>query len=330
MSSIDAPPPLPDPAERFLAHLAVEKGYSPATLAAYRRDLEQFEDFLQRKTSVSGPLGLDQAERLDKRHIRDFLADLHRLRVKKSSMARKLSTLRSLFRFLAGKGLISHNPAALVHNPKQDKPHPRALNVDQAYALVEQGPKRKKNGDGDPAVDEAERLRDAALAELLYGAGLRISEALDLDILHADPNAPALRVMGKGSKERLAPLGEQARAALRAYIRKRRALDPTGREPALFLGRRGKRLNRRQANRILEAMAAAAGIPQHISAHALRHSFATHLLEAGADLRGVQELLGHARLSTTQRYTHLNLGKIIEIYDKAHPKAKDASPAKKK
>lgn len=330
MSSTDAPIPLPEPAERFLAHLAVEKGYSPATLAAYRRDLEQFEGFLQRKPAPGAAQSLAQAEALDKRRIRDFLAELHRLRIKKSSMARKLSTLRSLFRFLAAKGLISHNPAALVHNPKQDKPHPRALNVDQAFALVEQGPKRKKNGETalDKLLDQVERLRDTALAELLYGSGLRVSEALGLDLLHADPNAAALRVMGKGSKERLAPLGEQSRAALRAYVQQRAALDPTGKEPALFLGRRGKRLNRRQANRILEAMAAAAGLPQRISAHALRHSFATHLLEAGADLRGVQELLGHARLSTTQRYTHMNLGKIIEVYDKAHPKAQ--APSKKK
>jgi len=320
MSSTDAiTPVLPEPAERFLAHLLVEKGYSPATLAAYRRDLEQFESFLRRRPAAA--LTLAAADCLDKRNIRDFVAELHRQGVKKSSMARKLSTLRSLFRFLAAKGLATHNPALRVHNPKQDKPHPRVLNVDQAFALVGDGGKGER-GKGGTEIDEAERVRDVALAELLYGAGLRVSEALGIDLLQLDPNAVAVRVMGKGSKERVAPLGEHARVALKAYLRLRKALDPQGAEKALFLGRRGKRLNRRQANRILESMAAEAGLPQRISAHVLRHSFATHLLEAGADLRGVQELLGHVRLSTTQRYTHLNLGKIIEIYDKAHPKAR--------
>lgn len=314
MSLIDAnQTAIPDSVGAFLGHLAVEKGYSDATLAAYERDLIQFQVFLASRKAT-----LAQPNSLTRDHVRGYLADLHRKGVKKSSMARKLSSLRTYFKFLLSKGLASSNPVAGVSNPKQDIRHPKALNVDQAIALmearVEAGP---------------EGVRDLALAELLYGAGLRISEALNLDINDFDADSSVLRILGKGSKERLAPMGNSAVRRVNQYLDQRQAFDPEPSEQALFLGVRGGRLNRRQANRILEKMADLAGLPQGISPHTLRHSFATHMLESGADLRSVQELLGHERLSTTQRYTHLNLTRLVKVYDKTHPRAIGLSKTEK-
>lgn len=301
----------PELVERFLTHLEAEKGVSPHTLAAYRRDLMQFQDFL-----VAGERGsLDDPAAVTKAHVRAYLTELHRLRTAKSTMARKLSALRSLFRYLVAKKLAPANPAAQVANPKQESRHPRSLNVDQAFALLKDSGPAKGQG-------KAEHLRDLALAELLYGSGLRISEALALNVRDCDPASGVVRVLGKGGKERLAPLSDMSVRVLEAYMAVRGELNATGAETALFLGARGGRLQRRQANRILEKLAAAAGLPQSISPHGLRHSFATHLLENGADLRGVQELLGHSRLATTQRYTHLTLARVVEAYDKSHPKAK--------
>lgn len=302
----------PEPLQAFLDHLAVSKGYSPATLAAYAQDLLQFHHFLHRHPDT--PTGLAAPETVQREHLRRYLAELHRQGLAKSSLARKLSTLRSFFRHCAARGRLEHNPAQGLRNPKQDKPQPKALNVDQSLALL-QG----KTARPPAPTDVALRLRDIALAELLYGAGLRISEALGLDVRHISPSDPTVRVLGKGGKERLAPLGVGAQEALAAYLQLRPLLDAGGREPALFLGARGGRLQRRQANRIVAALAQEAGLPQRVSPHMLRHSFATHLLQAGADLRSVQELLGHARLATTQRYTHLELGRLIATYDKAHP-----------
>lgn len=296
---------LPDMALVFLSHLDFEKGYSQATVDAYGRDLEQFEGFLQTK-------GLTLANPGDvaKLHVRGYLTDLHRLKTAKSSVSRKLSTLRSYFKYLTKSGLVSANPVAGIKNPKQESRHPKALNVDQALALMEAG------------VGDAPRdLRDLALAELLYGSGLRISEALGLDLEDIDLPSGIVRVMGKGSKERVSPLSDASCERLRRYLAVRMEFNASPSEQSLFLGDRGARLQRRQANRILERLAKIASLPEHVHPHMLRHSFATHLLESGADLRSVQELLGHARLTTTQRYTHLNLDKLTQTYDKAHPKS---------
>lgn len=310
-------PPLPDMAEMFMAHLAVEKGYSDATVQAYARDLHQFESYLQQRS-----LGLDTPHEITRQVVQGFLAELHRQRMNKSSMGRKLSSLRGFFRFLAKRKLITAIPTDGVRNPKTDTRHPKGLNVDQTFAVLDE--RRQKTAE---AVRNREHpgeqlTRDLALAELLYGSGLRISEALGLNVDDVQPASGLVRVMGKGSKERVVPLSDTARQALDAWIRLRPALDATGREKALFLGARGGRLNRRQATRIIEDLCKRAGLPQAVSPHGLRHSFATHLLEAGADMRSVQELLGHARLTTTQRYTHLNLARLVEVYDKAHPKAR--------
>ena len=315
-ANAEIPPP---PVQAFLVHLEGAKGYSQATLASYGRDLEQLEQFLNGRGET-----LAELKGVGRESIRGFLAELHRQGTKKSSIARKLSALRSFFRHMLRLQAIAADPMAGIRNPKQDKAHPRTLNVDQAFAMLD-----NVLGAGKQGASEAERLRNLALAELLYGSGLRVSEALGLDVLDADPAAGHVRVMGKGSKERIVPLSDASRLALAAYLKVRGELTPKPEEKALFLGVRGKRLQRRQANRIIAILAEEAGLPQSVSPHVLRHAFATHLLEAGADLRDVQELLGHANLSTTQRYTHLSLGTIMQAYDKAHPRAQGTRATEK-
>ncbi|CAM2057106.1 Tyrosine recombinase XerC [Desulfovibrionales bacterium] len=319
---------MPTPVITYLNRLTEEKGYSAATVIAYRHDLTQFEAFLttQRNHSLGRPQDVGRTD------IRGFLVEMHRQGIKKSSIARKLSVLRGFFNYCRRQGLSITNPAALTANPKQDKPRSRCLNVDQAFAMVNPATVITAQhhdvikGLADTTRHEALRYRDLALTELLYGSGLRISEALGLDISDCHPNSDTLKVMGKGAKERLVPLTDTARRAIEAWLAVRVVLvgnDIAGsKEQALFLGARGRRLDRRVANRNLSRIAVAAGIPGHLSAHILRHSFATHLLESGADLRSVQELLGHSRLTTTQRYTQLELNHIIIAYDRSHPRSR--------
>ncbi|MDO9083878.1 MAG: tyrosine recombinase XerC [Humidesulfovibrio sp.] len=311
MSSTGAPrispgADLPEVCQGFLSFLEIEKGYSLATVRAYAADLAQFEAYLLSRRSRS----LGAFEAITREDATAFLAELHRLRQKKSSMARKLSTLRSLFRYLLKNQLLHKNPLAGLRNPKQEQRQLRALNVDQAVAVMES-----------QAPPGALGLRDLALAEVLYGSGLRVSEALSLTVDDVRTDRGFVRVRGKGNKERLAPLSEAAKERLVEYLGLRLELAADPAEPALFLGQRGGPLSRREAQRIVARLAAGAGIGQNVHPHTLRHSFATHLLQAGADLRSVQELLGHSRLSTTERYTHLDLRHIMEVYDKAHPRA---------
>lgn len=305
---------LPAPAVAFLAWLQLSKGLSDATFEAYRRDLEQFEGYLR---SVN--YSLAEPANIHKDCIENFAAYLHGLGQAKSSVARKLSALRSLFRHLLRLKKITLDPTAGVRNPKRDVYHPAMLNVDQAFSLL--GDLTKKAAVPCASKDEALRLRDLALAETLYGAGLRISEATALDLVDVRLLEGVVRVFGKGAKERVAPLGEACVEALGAWIEARAlVVGAQSAEQAVFVGARGRRLDRRQGVRIVEDLRVDAHLPQHISPHALRHSFATHLLEGGADLRTVQELLGHSRLSTTQRYTHLTLDRLMRVYDKAHPR----------
>jgi integrase/recombinase XerC len=305
MSSIDEA--LPEPARDFLRSLQVERGLSRSTIEAYGNDLLLFAEHLSSENvDPAAPRSITS------RQVHTFLRELHRRGMSRRTMARKLSTLRGFFRFCQKRGLIEAHPMHGLSNPKQEAFHPQVLNVDNVLALLESRLDRDPKG-----------LRDMALAELLYGSGLRISEALQLDLQDFDPAEGIIRIKGKGGKERLAPLTEAGVRRLKEYLRQRQAFAPKPKEMALFLGLRGKRLQRRQANRIIEGLARAAGLPQHISPHALRHSFATHLLEAGADLRTVQELLGHSRLSTTQRYTHLSLGSLTTTYDRCHPKSEE-------
>jgi len=298
---------VPENVQVFLGYLDIERGYSQATVAAYGADLLQFENFLQtRKKSCDHPRDIVRAE------IHSFLVELHKLGLNKSSMSRKLSSLRSFFRFLLRNKAIRGNPCHGVRNPKQDRPQPDFLNVDQALSLM------------DISLEPSPKvLRDMALVELLYGSGLRVSEALQLNLDDVDQGQMMVRVTGKGRKERVVPLTRPGCERIRRYISQRHAFEPDPREGALFLGVRGKRLNRREAARIIDRLVKFTTLPESISPHSLRHSFATHLLQSGADMRSVQELLGHSRISTTQRYTHLNLDEVTRIYDKAHPKAGD-------
>ena len=298
---------IPPLARDYLIYLQNQKGLAASTLQAYAGDVRRFAAFV-----ASRQISLAQPKRIDRSLLQAFVADLHRTNTAKSSVARKLSSLRGLFCYWRKQGLITSDPSVGLKNPKRPKPHPRCLNVDQVFALLDQA-----------AGNDPQALRDIALAELLYGSGLRISEALALNLEHVDLGQSMVQVMGKGSKERLVPLTSKARERLLRYLDHRFAFPAPVQEPAFFLGRRGKRLQRRQANRVLDRLASLSGLPQSISPHILRHSFATHLLESGADLRSVQELLGHASLSTTQRYTHLSLGHLAQIYDQTHPRAKE-------
>lgn len=293
----------------FLTHLDVEKGYSDATLRSYGTDLDQFEVYLKQVTC-----SLEKPERITRDHIRGFLADLHRQSLSKSTMGRKLSSLRAYFKYLMRHKIVRKNPMAGIRNPKQEKRHPQVLNVDQAVSVME------------AAIDpDPEGLRNIALAEVLYGSGLRISEAIGLDV--NDVDSDVVRVVGKGNKERIVPLSDAAVQRIRRYIEQRHAfIKEDYSEQALFLGiRSGTRLNRREANRIIAHLGKLAGLPKNVHPHMLRHSFATHMLEAGADLRSVQELLGHENLTTTQRYTHLDMQHIMKVYDQAHPRAAEGS-----
>lgn len=304
------PTNLPAPAAMFLVFLEFQKGVSPATISAYANDLNSFQTFLQQDA-----LGLEKPEQVQKTHIQRYLAYLFRQNIARSSMARKLSTLRSFFRYCGQQKIIQSDPTKGVHNPKQEKVHPNMLNVDQIFLLLDSAESNKNETQNSP-----EYIRDIALLELLYGSGLRISEALSLDVKNYQQNRTNIKVLGKGSKERIVPLSHTCKIALDKWIDSRAQLCSDPREWALFVGNRGKRLHRRQALRIVSEYAKKVGIPTHISPHDLRHSFATHLLEGGADLRSVQELLGHSRISTTQRYTHLDMNALTRVYDTAHPR----------
>ena len=307
---------LPLNARAFLAWLEVQKGMAAATVAAYGRDLIQFEDWL-----AQDGLSLGAPATVTRKQVQRFVASLHREGLAHSSMARKLSSLRAFFRYALRMRAISNDPTEGVRNPKQQTRHPAALNVDQMFALLDPSASQES------ARPESVRLRDLALAELLYGAGLRISEATGLNVHDVDPRSGVVRVLGKGNKTRLAPLSDTARQALAEWIAVRPELAEA-KENALFVGARGGRLNRRQAARILDELATNAGLPVHVAPHGLRHSFATHLLEGGADMRSVQELLGHARLSTTQRYTHVTLDRLMRVYDRAHPRSQGGPAAR--
>lgn len=292
--------------DRFARWLTVEKGYSPHTVDSYCRDLAEFDNFAR----------LAEPARIDTPLVRSFVYTLSS-RNKGASVARKLSSLRTFFRFLQREGEIAANPVLAIAMPRQDRYMPAFLTVDEVFALLE------TPGDGDTFA-----ARDRAILELLYSTGMRVAELVGLDLASLDPDEETVRVFGKGNKERLVPVGRPALEALRAYLPQREQLTRQrlgrGREPetgALFLNSRGLRLTVRSVERLVGDYAVRAGIVNRVTPHALRHSFATHLLEMGADLRSVQELLGHASLSTTQKYTHLNLDHLSRVYDQAHPLA---------
>jgi len=297
----------------FDRNLRDERGVSEHTRRSYLHDVGQFLDFLS-GTFLSREVGTIAAGEVDALAVRSFLAYLRKEGLQKSSIGRHLSALRTFFTFLMREGRADSNPARAVSSPRPDATLPRTLSVEEASAVVEA-----------PDPDAALGIRDRALLELLYATGLRVSELVGLDLADVDVSSRQLRTLGKGRKERLVPFGEKAAEAIRSYLPVRDALRPAapgrGREP-LFLNARGARLTDRSVRRILDRALFSAEVERHASPHALRHSFATHLLAAGADLRTIQELLGHASLSTTQKYTHLDAERLIEVYRKSHPKAK--------
>ena len=285
--------------KEFLIFLKSEQNVSPHTLRSYTKDLNDFLIFTDKK-----PKDIDNLD------IRSFLASLHHGKLKKTSISRKLATIRSFFKFLHREGYVKKNPAKLVSSPKLPKELPRFLSIDEVFYLMES-----------PQGDSFKPSRDKAILELLYSSGLRVSELTSLDMSDLDIKESLIRAKGKGRKERILPIGQKAMEALQNYLPERMSLKR--KTPALFLNARGGRLTQRSVRRILLYYSRLINLEGHLSPHTLRHTFATHLLHEGADLRSIQELLGHASLSTTQRYTHVDISHLTEVYDKAHPLAKE-------
>lgn len=298
--------------ERFLEHLRAEVRASKHTLRAYRGDLNAFARSVEERRDREPTL-----RDLSARNVRAHLADLHG-NTAPTTVARKLSALRSFAEFLLRRGDIEENEVALVSSPKRRQALPVALPVEDVSDMIDQPQRPGPRG-----------FRDRAVLEVLYGAGLRVSECSGLDIGDVELGAGAGRVRvvrGKGGKERLVPLGERGTEALRAYLDVRAAfVKPKTPPHALFLGDRGGRMGPRSIRGLVYRRCEQTGARARVGPHGLRHSFATHLLESGADLRTIQSMLGHASLSTTQRYTHLSLGKLLDVYESAHPRAKKDS-----
>ncbi|HEX4439287.1 MAG TPA: tyrosine recombinase XerC [Thermoanaerobaculia bacterium] len=298
----------------FETYVRDERRFSPRTVLAYRTDLDRFAGFWEREFANTAA-GKTPLAKIDTLAVRSYLASLHRAKLAHRSLARHLSTLRSFFRWACREGYLDKSPAKGLATPKLPKPLPRAMTLPDTERLL--------STEDEGSIPERER----ALFELLYASGLRVSEAAGLDVEDVDFSARLVRVTGKGSRERIVPFGEAAGGALREYLPTRAALrhraDVSGIEDGepLFVNARGGRLTTRSMARLLKRRLRAAGLPAEISPHALRHTFATHLLQAGADLRAIQELLGHASLSTTQKYTHLDAARLREVYRNAHPKA---------
>jgi integrase/recombinase XerC len=290
--------------DAFLRHLALERTLSPRTVDAYRQDVEALSTFLERSgTDLRGatyPV------------LRRWLAHLASRGYARSTIARRAAAVRTFYRFALRRGLIERNPSSLLISPKLGTRLPSVLKPGEAESLVEA-----------PVADDAWAYRDRALLELLYGCGLRVSEACGLDAGDVDVDRARVRVLGKGGRERELPVGEAALDALTAYVTEARDSAPpdASDQVALFRNRRGKRLSPRDARAMVEKYRQMVLSGRKVSPHTLRHSFATHLMEGGADIRAVQELLGHASLSSTQRYTHVSRGRLFGAHRKSHPRA---------
>jgi len=299
---------------QFIHYLSVEKNASPHTCRCYQRDLKGFEDFLKSSGVHVSPAREAAIEKADRIAIRKYLSFLHR-KNKKSSIARKISTLRSFFKYLVKEQVVPFNPAKGVSTPKVEKTLPTTLTVDEAFRLME-SPNRVS---AKPLEGSKERgLRDRAILELLYSSGLRVGELVGLNSNQLDLDLGIVRVMGKGRKERIVPVGVKAIEATKSYLQKRGTVEGDG---PIFVNSLGGRLTARSVGRLIKKYTRHSGIFRKVSPHSLRHTFATHLLDAGADIREIQEMLGHSSLSTTQRYTHVSMGKLMEVYDKAHPRS---------
>jgi integrase/recombinase XerC len=331
-----------DAIDRYLFHLRTERNASPHTLKSYESDLRQFLEYL----SPSGS-GLPALASLDHRVIREYVGWMYDQKLERASIGRKLAALRSFFRHCVRDGSMKSNPARLVPTPKQARKLPEVPGTEEMNRfldgvetfeppVVRPGPRPKENASGraarkstarseDAAADRPLLVRDRLLFELLYASGLRVSELVGLNLEDVDREAQILRVRGKGRKERLVPYGRRAQQSLEAYEKVRAELltQAGGRASAhvLFLNYAGRRLTVRSVDRIVKKYASLLSTGWNAHAHAFRHAFATHLLTEGADLRAIQELLGHTSLSTTQRYTHASIRHLMEVFDKAHPRA---------
>lgn len=315
--------------EKFLQYLRSVRNASPHTLRNYASDLEQFYSYLHPPDSPA-----PQLKDIDHRVIREYLGYLHDQKLQKSSMARKLAALRSFLKFCAREGLVKENPARLVATPKLPKRVPSILSAEEmneflnGLATVQKTETPKRRGRrSSRSMDAADLLieRDRAMLELLYASGLRVSELVGLDLEDVNGKDQMLRVLGKGNKERIVPYGSKAKEALERYWPVRaKLLARAGAKrdaAAIFLSQSGKRMATRSVNRMVKKYVRLMNVSWDLHPHSLRHAFASHLLADGADLRAIQELLGHASLSTTQRYTHSSIRQLMEVYDKAHPHA---------
>lgn len=315
--------------QSFLEFLAVEKGFSSNTIEAYRNDLNQFRDFLidagretvtSVDTTVAVDSGADEAEptvesswsAVGRTRILSFIMHLKDKRYAPATVARKVAAVKSFFHFLLAEGVIQTDPTESLESPRVGKSLPNTLSIAEVDELLEQ-PSR---------LSTPEAIRDRAMLELLYATGMRVSELVSLNVDDVDTAAGYVRCLGKGGKERIVPVGHQAMKAVDEYlVGSRRTLARRREQAALFLNHRGERLTRQGFWLIIKNYARQAGITANITPHTLRHSFATHLLNGGADLRAVQELLGHANISTTQIYTHVTSDRIRQVYDESHPRA---------
>jgi integrase/recombinase XerC len=322
--------------EAFLEHIDAERNFSAHTVRSYASDLVQFCQFLAAgedpvlaadehlTTERLAPLDAISPARLRTRmldltplEVRAYLAMMRNSGLAKSTIARKLAALRSFYKYLVRTEVLESSPVSVVRTPRQEKRLPKFLDVGQVEALLKA-----------PDDQSVLGLRDRAILETLYSAGLRVGELVALNVDDVDELSEALRIPGKGRKERLAFLGSKAVESLETYLVARKAAFGSGRRAPLYVNKHGSRLSARSVRRLLDKYQLLVGIPFHISPHALRHSFATHMLDAGADLRSVQEMLGHASLSTTQIYTHLTTRRLKEVYDRAHPLARRTDKAR--
>lgn len=294
--------------ESFIKHLSDERNYSEHTVKAYRGDLENFRDFLLKEEK--------KIEDVDAATINAYVSTLYG-KNSPSSVERKVSAIRSFFSYLVRKGLATQNPAKLVRTPKKEKHLPVFLSVDEVFNLVD-----VKDSGKNPL-----HARDRAILELLYSSGLRVSELAGATLVDLSMGEAIIRVRGKGNKERIVPVGSKALSALGEYLDIRGTLRPAS--DRIFLNSRGGGITTRSLARIIKKYGLVSGISKNVSPHVLRHSFATHLLAGGADLRAIQEMLGHASLSTTQKYTHLSVERIMDVYDKTHPNARATGERKR-
>lgn len=300
---------------QFFDHLRYERNVSEHTLRNYASDLNQFLEYLAPAHPKTQKRASVDIAAIDHITIREWLSTLHSAQKQKSSVARKLAALRTFFQFVVREGLLELNPAKLVSTPRLEKKLPQHLSIEEAIKFIET-----------PDVETDLGKRDRAMLELMYATGVRVSELTKMGLGDVDFKNKLIRVTGKRRKERIVPFGEPAQEALQGYLSVRDGIlnnaPVSEREPdALFLNYQGTRITTRSVGRMVEKYIRICAGMHDISPHALRHSFATHLLDSGADLRDIQELLGHARLSSTQIYTHVSMEKLIEVYDKAHPKA---------